>query len=70
MARKYKVSVKLRDLIPIYGIAKDFYDNRDTYFKPIDKLPDDFVADLSLKISLLYAYNFGVIECLRRFLMD
>lgn len=64
------IDFKLRDLIPIYGVVKDFSEHKDMYFKPIKDLPDNFVADLALKVSFLYAYNFGVVEGLRRIIFE
>jgi len=61
MKKQKTIAFRPRDMIPVYGFVKDIYDHKKEYLSPIEKLPVDVVNDFSLKASMFYFYNFGII---------
>lgn len=53
---------KRRDIIPIYGIAKDLYENRKAYSSRLCDLTEKESAIIADKLFITSIYNIAVIK--------
>jgi hypothetical protein len=72
MKIKKNIEFKLRDLLPIYGLIKDYRENKTLYNTPNKDLNTKQANVMGLKLSFFSIYNAVVIkmayDCLKNIL--